>query len=116
MVLKHVTRINGLTGLCIMLLDVLSGLQNLKICTGYLLNGEEIDYIPADYSEYGKCIPIYEIYPGWNEDITQIKTYDELPLNCKNYLKAIEKHTGVNVTIFSVGPDRTQTVMLKNIF
>lgn len=115
-VLKHVARINGLTSLGIMLLDVLSGLEYLKICTGYLLNGIEIDYIPADYGEYMNCIPIYEIYPGWNEDITNVKSYDELPENCKNYLKAIEQHVGVNVTIFSVGPDRLQTVTLKNIF
>ncbi|XFA98403.1 adenylosuccinate synthase [Candidatus Izemoplasma sp. B36] len=115
-VLKHVARINGLTGLCIMLLDVLSGIEYIKICTGYLLDGKEIDYIPADYSEYSKCIPIYEVYPGWKEDITKVKTFDELPENCQNYLKAIEKHLEVNVTIFSVGPDRLQTVTLKKIF
>jgi len=115
-VLKHVARINGLTGLCIMLLDVLSGIEYIKICTGYLLDGKEIDYIPADYSEYSKCIPIYEVYPGWKEDITKVKTFEELPENCKTYLKAIEKYLEVNVTIFSVGPDRLQTVTLKNIF
>ena len=115
-VLKHVARINGLTGLCIMLLDVLSGIEYIKICTGYLLDGKEIDYIPADYSEYSKCIPIYEVYHGWKEDITKVKTFEELPENCKTYLKAIEKYLEVNVTIFSVGPDRLQTVTLKNIF
>ena len=115
-VLKHVARINGLTGLCIMLLDVLSGIEYIKICTGYLLDGKEIDYIPADYLEYSKCIPIYEVYPGWKEDITKVKTFEELPKNCQKYLKAIEKHLEVNVTIFSVGPDRLQTVTLKNIF
>ena len=115
-VLKHVTRINGLNGLCIMLLDVLSKVEYLKVCTGYLLDGKEIDYIPADYNEYMKCIPIYEIYPGWKEDITKTKSFDELPKNCQNYLKAIENYLGVNVTIFSVGPDRLQTVTLKNIF
>jgi len=115
-VLKHVARINGLTSLGIMLLDVLSGLEYLKICTGYLLNGVEINYIPADYGEYRNCIPIYEIYPGWSEDITNVKSFDELPQNCKNYLKAIEQHVEVDVTIFSVGPDRLQTVTLKNIF
>jgi len=115
-VLKHVVRINGLTGLGIMLLDVLTGIDNLKICTGYLLNNKKIDYIPADYNEYEKCIPIYETYPGWKEDITKVKTYEELPLNCQNYLKVIEKNLGINVTVFSVGPDRLQTVTLKKIF
>jgi len=115
-VLKHVKRINGLTGICIMLLDVLSKVEYLKVCTKYSYKGKEIDYIPADYDEYKKCVPIYEVYPGWTEDITNIKSYDELPENCKNYLDVIEKYLGVNVTIFSVGPDRLQTVTLKNIF
>ncbi len=115
-VLKHVKRINGLTGLGIMLLDVLTGLEYLKICTGYLLNDKEIDYVPADYDEYCKCIPIYEIYPGWNEDITNVKSFEELPINCQNYLKAIEHHLGIKITLFSVGPDRLQTVTLNKLF
>lgn len=115
-VLKHVVQINGITDLSIMLLDVLTGVEFIKICVGYVLNGKEIDYIPADYNQYENCLPVYEIYPGWKEDITQVKSFEELPQNCKNYLKIIEKKLGVNVTIFSVGPDRLQTVMLKNIF
>ncbi|MCK4551728.1 MAG: adenylosuccinate synthase [Tenericutes bacterium] len=115
-VLKHVVRINGLTGLCIMLLDVLSNIDYLKVCTGYLLDGNEINYVPADYFEYSKCIPVYEVYPGWKEDITNVKSFDELPVNCQNYLKVIEDYLKVSVTIFSVGPDRLQTVTLKNIF
>jgi len=115
-VLNHVKRINGLTDLGIMLLDVLTGIDKLKICTAYKLNGEIIDYIPADYNNYSKCEPIYEIYEGWTEDITKVKSFEELPLNCKKYLNVIEKHLGIKVTIFSVGPDRLQTVTLKNIF
>ena len=99
-----------------MLLDVLTNVEQIKICTGYLLKGEIIDYIPADYLEYQKCIPVFEVFPGWKEDITQVKSFDELPKNCKNYLNAIENYLGVNVAIFSVGPDRLQTVTLKNIF
>jgi adenylosuccinate synthase len=115
-VLKHVKRINGLTGICIMLLDVLTNVKNIKICTSYMLDGKIIDYIPADYSEYMKCVPIYETFPGWTEDITKVQSFEELSRNCKNYLNVIESKLGVNVTIFSVGPDRLQTVTLKNIF
>jgi adenylosuccinate synthase len=115
-VLKHVVRINGLTGLCIMLLDVLTDIETLKVCKGYILDGKEIDYVPADYDEYRKCVPVYDEYPGWKEDITKVTSFDELPKNCQNYLKAIEDYLKVNVTIFSVGPDRLQTVTLKNIF
>ncbi len=115
-ILKHVKRINGLTSLSVMLLDVLTGIDYLKICTGYLLDEQAIDYIPADYDDYRRCRPIYEIYPGWKEDITKVKTFEDLPVNCQNYLKAIEQHLEIKVTIFSVGPDRKQTVTLKNIF
>jgi adenylosuccinate synthase len=99
-----------------MLLDVLTGVKYLKVCIGYMLDGEEIDYIPAEYNQYKNCIPIYEIYPGWSENITNAKSFEELPVNCQRYLNIIEKKLGVNVTIFSVGPDRLQTVTLKNIF
>ncbi|MBN2880440.1 adenylosuccinate synthase [Candidatus Woesearchaeota archaeon] len=115
-VLKHVKRINGLNNLAIMLLDVLTGIEELKVCVSYNLDGKEIDYIPADYFEYERCKPNYISLPGWNEDITKISSFDELPKNCKNYLKTIEDILKTKVTIVSVGPDRKQTVTLKNIF
>ncbi len=115
-VLKHVKRINGLNHLSIMLLDVLTGIDTLKICTSYNLDGKEIDYIPADYNEYKRCLPNYLTLPGWTEDITKVTSFSELPVNCQNYLKTIEEILETKVTIFSVGPDRKQTVTLKNIF
>lgn len=115
-VLKHVKRINGLNNLSVMLLDVLTGIKELKICVSYNLDGKEIDYIPADYYEYERCIPNYITVPGWDEDITKITSFDELPQNCQNYLKTIENILKTKVTIVSVGPDRKQTVTLKNIF
>lgn len=115
-VLKHVKKINGLNNLSVMLLDVLTGIKELKICVSYYLDGKEIDYIPADYYEYERCIPNYITVPGWDEDITKITSFDELPQNCQNYLKTIENILKTKVTIVSVGPDRKQTVTLKNIF
>lgn len=115
-VLKHVKRINGLNNLSVMLLDVLTGIKELKICVSYYLDGKEIDYIPADYYEYERCIPNYITVQGWDEDITKITSFDELPQNCQNYLKTIENILKTKVTIVSVGPDRKQTVTLKNIF
>jgi adenylosuccinate synthase len=115
-VLKHVKRINGLNNLSIMLLDVLTGIDNLKICYSYQLDGKEIDYIPADYNDYKRCIPIYLILPGWTEDISNANSFSDLPENCQNYLKIIEEKLETQVTIFSVGPDREQTVTLKKIF
>jgi adenylosuccinate synthase len=115
-VLKHVKRINGLNNLSIMLLDVLTGIDELKICVKYRLNNEEIDYIPADYNDYKKCEPIYITLPGWKEDISKTTRFEDLPVNCRNYLKTIENLLQTKVAIISVGPDRSQTVTLKNIF
>jgi len=115
-VLKHVKRINGLTGLGIMLLDVLSGLETIKICNGYILDGLVIDHIPANYEEYKRCIPVYKELPGWQEDISNIKKYEDLPHNCQKYLATIENILGVDIALISVGPDRKQTMMLKKIF
>ena len=115
-VLKHVKRINGLNNLSIMLLDVLTGIDELKICVKYRLNNQEIDYIPADYNDYKKCEPIYITLPGWKEDISKTTRFEDLPVNCQNYLKTIENLLKTKVAIISVGPDRSQTVTLKNIF
>ena len=115
-VLKHVKRINGINHLSIMLLDVLTGIKELKICVSYNLDGKEIDYIPSDYNEYKRCTPNYITLPGWEEDISKTKNFTDLPTNCQNYLNTIEKILMTKVTIISVGPDRKQTVTLKNIF
>ena len=115
-VLKHTKRVSGLTGLAIMLLDVLSGLETLKICTHYELDGRIIEYVPGNYADFIRVNPIYQELPGWNEDITGVQSLDQLPENAKTYLRTIETLTGVPITLFSVGPDRTQTVVLKQIF
>ncbi len=115
-VLKHGKRISGFTGLSIMLLDVLSGLEKLQICVGYELDGKRIDHIPASITEYEKCKPIYIEVDGWKEDITGVTSFEELPINAQNYIKKIEEVVGIPVKIFSVGPDRTQTIMLEQIF
>ncbi len=114
-ILSHAKRVSGLTGLSIMLLDVLSGVEKLKICTSYKLNGEEISHIPANIEDYEKCEPVYIEVDGWNEDITGVTSFEQLPKNAQNYLKTIEKLVGLPIKIFSVGPDRTQTILLEEI-
>jgi len=114
-ILKHTVNISGLTGLSVMLLDVLSGLKELKICTSYTLDGQEIHEVPASIEDYERCIPNYETLPGFKEDITKVRSLEELPNEAKDYLKRIEELLGVPVVIFSVGPDRTQTIVLKKI-
>ncbi len=115
-ILRHAKRINGITGLSIMLLDVLSGLDEVKICTNYELNGQIIHHVPGNYEDFLKCKPIYETLPGWKEDITNVQSFDELPRNCQNYLRTVEELTGIKISIISVGPDRNQTITLKQYF
>lgn len=114
-VLKYSTMINGLTGISLMLLDVLSGIDTLKVCTAYELNGKKIESIPSRISDFEACTPIYETLPGWREDLSQIKTYEELPTNAKAYISFIEKVTGVPVVMVSVGPDISQTIIRRKV-
>jgi adenylosuccinate synthase len=114
-VLRHTKRISGLTTLSVMLLDVLSNIESLKICVAYELDGEIIDRIPASISDYERCEPIYIELSGWNEDITQVTSFSELPVNAQAYLNKISELVGVDVSIFSVGPDRTQTIVLRDL-
>ena len=115
-VLRYSKRINGLTALSVMLLDVLTGIETLKICVAYRLDGEVIDYIPASIKDYQKCKPIYTELPGWNEDIRKVAKFSDLPDNAQTYLNKITELTGLDIAIFSVGPDRKQTIVLQEMY
>lgn len=114
-ILRHSVLVSGVTGLSIMLLDVLSGIKKIKICTHYELDGKVIDYVPSIIEEAAKCKPIYIELEGWDEDISKVKSYDELPENAKKYLEKIEELTDTKVKIFSVGPDRKQTILREEV-
>jgi adenylosuccinate synthase len=107
-------RLNGLTGLAITKLDVLGGLKELKICTAYDRQGKTIDTFPSSLKVLETCQPVYETLPGWQEDISAIRRFDDLPANVRNYLKRVEELSGVPVMIISVGPGREQTIVLDN--
>lgn len=115
-VLRHAKRVSGVSSLSVMLLDVLSGVKTLQICTKYRLHGEEIDYVPANYEDYKAIEPIYTTLEGWDEDLTKVTSFEQLPIQAKRYLRAIEEYSGIPIGIFSVGPDRTQTIALKQYF
>ena len=114
-VVSHTRRVSGLTGLSINLLDVLSGIKSLKLCTAYKLDGKEINYVPSTIKEFENCEPVFEEMPGWQEDITNVTSFEALPLNAQNYLRRIEELIGAPIVIFSVGPDRDQTILLKEL-
>lgn len=112
--LRHAHRVDGLNYLSLNLLDVLSGLKTIKIARAYELDGKEIDYYPASLAELDRCKPIYDELPGWDEDITKVTKFEDLPENAKKYLKRIEELTATPLATVSVGPDREQTMILHD--
>jgi len=115
-VLRHSKRISGLTALSVMLLDVLTGIKTLKICESYILDNKIIDYIPASIKDVRRCKPVYIELPGWEEDITKVAKFSDLPVNAQKYLNKISELIGLDLAIFSVGPDRKQTIVLKELY
>ena len=109
-VLKHSVRVAGFTSLAITLLDVLDELDTIKIGYAYELDGKEINYIPGSNHVYKKCKVKYIEMPGWKQNITQIKTFNSLPQEAQNYINKIQELVGIKVSMFSVGPDRNQTI------
>ncbi len=115
--LKHATMINGINNLVITKLDVLSGIPTLKIATQYKTeDGKIIDYFTSSTTKLYNYEPIYEELEGWTEDITKVRTYDELPANAKKYIEFIENYLGINVYLVSVGPERSQNIIRKELF
>jgi len=113
-ILRNSVRLNGLTGLVITKLDVLGGLKEIEICTGYEYDGQTIEDFPASLKVLGECSPVYETLPGWSEDISGIKIFEDLPKNAKDYIKRVEELAQTPAQIISVGPGRNETIVLNN--
>ena len=109
---RYTAELAGITDWALMLLDVLSGLDTIKICVAYDLDGQEIQSPPSTIASLERCKPVYIEMPGWKEDITGAKTFDELPDNAKAYVRKLEELTGTPVGMISVGPDREQTIII----
>ncbi|MBM3351018.1 MAG: adenylosuccinate synthase [Betaproteobacteria bacterium] len=114
--LRRSAMINGLSGLCITKLDVLDGIQELNICTGYELDGKKVDLLPIGADDVSGCKPIYETVPGWSENTFGVKTWEGLPKNAQNYLKRLEALCGVPIAIVSTGPERDETIVIEHPF
>lgn len=115
--LKHACMINGINNLIITKLDVLTGIKNLKIVTKYKTEDDKIiDYFTSSTTKLYDYEPIYEILDGWDEDITKARSYEELPENAKKYIEFIENYLGINVYLVSVGPERSQNIIRKDLF
>lgn len=115
-VVRHARRVSGITGLSLNSLDVLTGLETVKICTAYKLNGEVLTTYPANLALLDNCEAVYEELPGWSEDISNAKTLDDLPVNTRNFVNRVSELTGIPIAIFSVGRNREQTNQVAAIY
>ncbi|NPV42591.1 MAG: adenylosuccinate synthase [Firmicutes bacterium] len=115
-IIRYAIRLSGLTSIAITKLDTLSGLDVVKICTGYKYKGRIINDFPASLKVLGECEPVYEEMAGWNEDITGIRCYDDLPPNAKNYLNRITELCDIDISFISIGPKRSQGIALDPLF
>ena len=114
--LRRAIRINSITGMCITKLDVLDGLETLKIATAYKYQGAIVDAPPIGAEAFEACEPVYEEFPGWSESTEGARSLDELPANAQNYLKAIEELSGTPIHIISTGADRNDNIVIQQPF
>jgi len=114
--LKRSVQLNGLTGLGVTKLDVLDGLETIRLAVGYRKNGRRSDILPAGADALEGCVPIYEELPGWKESTVGLTRFGDLPKAARNYLKRIERMLGVPIDVISTGPERAQTIVLRHPF
>ncbi|MEZ4871460.1 MAG: adenylosuccinate synthase [Bdellovibrionales bacterium] len=114
--LKYAIRVNGITNIALMKIDVLSGFEAINVCTHYELDGEKISNFPITIDDLEKAKPIYESLPGWDEDLSNVDAIKDIPAACLSYIKYIEKFLGIPVDVVSVGPGRNQTLWVNPLF
>ena len=114
--LKRSVQLNGVSGLCITKLDVLDGVESVKLCVGYELDGRVSELLPVGAEELARCVPRYTEMPGWRESTVGLKTYGALPKAARDYLARIEELCGVPIDLISTGPERDETVILRHPF
>lgn len=112
-ILKYAVRISGLTSIAITKLDTLSNIDKIRVCTGYELDGRVIDFFPASLEDLERCKPVYVEFDGWDDSVQRASSFDELHENARKYLRFIEEYTGVRISIVSVGPNRSQTMIVN---
>jgi len=112
-IVKYAARLSGLTSLAVTKLDTLAGIDKVKVCVGYELNGKVIDYFPASLEDLAECKPVYEEFDGWDDSVQNAISFEELHPNAQKYLRRIEEYTGVRISVVSVGPGREQTIVVN---
>ncbi len=112
---RYATRVNGITDFFLTKLDVLSSLEQVPVCVAYDVDGKRFDEMPMTQSDVHHAVPIYEELPGWFEDITGCRTFDELPANAQSYVRRVEELSGARVSSIGVGPGRDQTIVVHDV-
>jgi len=112
---RYAARVNALTDFVLTKLDVLTGIENIPVCVAYDVDGVRHDEMPVDQSAYHHARPIYEYLPGWEEDISSVRDFDDLPANARNYVLALEEMSGCRMSAIGVGPDREETIVRHDL-
>lgn len=112
---RYATRINGLTDIFLTKLDVLTGVKEIPVCVAYEVDGMRVEEVPVSQTDFHHAKPVYETFPGWDEDITSAKTFADLPANAQSYVKALEKLSGTRISAIGVGPERNATIVLHDM-
>lgn len=114
--LRRAVQVNGISGLCVTKLDVLDGLPELKLCTGYKLDGRVHDLLPPGAADVARCEPIYEVLPGWSESTLAVRSWEALPANARAYLERIEALCEISIDVISTGPERSEILLKRHPF
>jgi adenylosuccinate synthase len=114
-VARYAARINGVTDFVLTKLDVLTGLAEVPLCVAYEIDGRRVDDMPMTQAEFARAVPIYETFPGWDEDISAARELADLPANCRAYVEAIESMIGARISVIGVGPDRNASIVLHDL-
>lgn len=114
-VIKQACRLNGLTDIAMTKIDILTGFDKIPVCIGYEIDGKEYDAVPASLKVYAKAKPIWKVFDGWTEDISNVRKFEDLPVNCQKYIEFVEEYTGVPVSLVSVSPEREGNIIRKSL-
>lgn len=115
-IVKFAARTSGITSFALSRMDTLGGMDKVKVCIGYEIDGKVVDNYPASLAELGKAKPVYREFAGWSDELSHIRRYEDLPKEAKDYVEFIEEHTGVPVAMIGVGPGRDECIVKQDIF
>jgi adenylosuccinate synthase len=115
LMIRHAVRINGFTDIVLTKLDVLTGIDEVPICTGYDVDGVIHREMPMTQTDFHHATPVYETLPGWTEDLSEARTFEELPENARAYVRRLEELAGCRISAIGVGPDRAATIAVHDL-